>query len=81
MYSPTDVRDARLIHQLRQAGYRITPLRDLLPHLCDVDPAAMPLTDREHSIDSRSDALLKATVALAAVPADPTAYPPVPDGP
>ena len=32
-YSPVDVRDAPLIHQLRQAGHRINPLRDLLPTL------------------------------------------------
>jgi DNA-binding transcriptional MerR regulator len=80
MYSPTDVRDARLIHQLRQAGYRIAPLRELLPHLRDVEAAAMHLTHREHSIDSRSDALLQATVALATALVDPTTCPSVDGG-
>ena len=80
VYSPTDVRDARLIHQLRQAGYRIPPLRELLPHLRDVDAAAAHLTDRARDIDSRSEALMHATVALAAVLVDPTACPSAPDG-
>lgn len=66
-YSPADVRDARLIHQLRQAGYRISPLRELMPRLRDAQTAATPLADREHGIDRRSRALIPATVALAAV--------------
>jgi hypothetical protein len=32
-YSPSDVRDARIVHQLRMAGYRIGPLKDLMPQL------------------------------------------------
>ena len=65
IYNPTDVRDARLIHQLRQAGHRIAPLRDLLPTLHSDGSAGEILTDRERSIHARSRALLNATIALA----------------
>lgn len=65
IYNPTDVRDARLIHQLRQAGHRIRPLRDLLPMLQTGGSASEILTDRERSIHARSQALLSATIALA----------------
>ncbi|MEV0415518.1 MerR family transcriptional regulator [Streptomyces sp. NPDC050448] len=30
-YSPAQVRDAGIVHQLRSAGYRIDPLRTLIP--------------------------------------------------
>jgi DNA-binding transcriptional MerR regulator len=65
IYSPIDVRDARLIHQLRHAGHRIAPLRDLLPTLRAGDSLDEVLTDREHSIQTRSRALLEATITLA----------------
>lgn len=65
IYNPTDVRDARLIHQLRQAGHRISPLRDLLPTLQTDGSASEILTDRERSIHDRSRALLNATIGLA----------------
>ncbi|GAA4932741.1 MerR family transcriptional regulator [Streptomonospora halophila] len=32
-YAPADVRDARVVDQLRRAGYRIGALRDLMPRL------------------------------------------------
>lgn len=32
-YSPAQTRDARIVHQLRGAGYRIEPLRELMPQL------------------------------------------------
>lgn len=62
-YSPTDVRDARLIHQLRRAGYRIEPLRALLPQLRErgLDER---LAQREASITARSVALFRASVLL-----------------
>lgn len=63
-YSPVDVRDARLIHQLRQAGHRIKPLRDLLPTLQTQGAWADVLAAREHSVRTRSRALLNATDAL-----------------
>ena len=65
VYSPTDVRDARLIHQLRQAGHRITPLRALLPTLRTTGSWNEILTERDQSIHTRSRALLDASHALA----------------
>ncbi|MEX2970150.1 MerR family transcriptional regulator [Streptomyces sp. C184] len=69
-YSPAHTRDARIVHQLRTAGYRIDPLRALMPELRrghrseDVEAA---LAARDASITARSRALLDAGVALAAV--------------
>ena len=63
-YSPVDVRDAPLIHQLRQAGHRINPLRDLLPTLQTGDAWAEVLAGRDNSVRTRSRALLNATDAL-----------------
>ncbi|MFJ1754937.1 MerR family transcriptional regulator [Kitasatospora sp. NPDC088134] len=67
-YTPAQVRDARIVHQLRLAGYRIAPLRALLPHLrgarrpAEVDAA---LTARDADLTARSRALLEAAAALA----------------
>lgn len=66
-YRPTDVRDARLVHQLRAAGYRIGPLRDLLPTLRQSQAWSELLGAREHSIYLRSTALLQGTAILASV--------------
>ncbi|MFI1302865.1 MerR family transcriptional regulator [Streptomyces sioyaensis] len=69
-YSPAHTRDARIVHQLRTAGYRIDPLRTLMPELRrghrseDVEAA---LAARDTHITARSRALLDATVALGAV--------------
>jgi DNA-binding transcriptional MerR regulator len=69
-YTPAQVRDARIVHQLRRAGYRITPLQALMPQLRrtrrseDVESA---LAARDVSITTRSRALLDAAAALAAV--------------
>lgn len=63
-YSPTQVRDARIVHQLRGAGYRIQPLRALLPNLREVRTA---LVARDAGIATRSRALLDAAVSLSAV--------------
>jgi DNA-binding transcriptional MerR regulator len=67
-YSPGDVRDARIVHQLRLAGYGIGPIRVLMPQLRRaqrwVDVAGM-LADRAASITSRSHALLRAAAALS----------------
>lgn len=63
-YRPVDVRDARLVHQLRRAGYRIEPLRELLPQLRGEGGWDARLSEREHSILTRSAALLRGTAAL-----------------
>ncbi|MCZ2860265.1 MerR family transcriptional regulator [Blastococcus sp. VKM Ac-2987] len=66
-YSPDAVRDARITHQLRRAGYRIGPLRALLDQLrrtgrgSDVEAG---LAARSTSIDDRSRALLQGAAAL-----------------
>ncbi|MBV7705252.1 MerR family transcriptional regulator [Nocardia nova] len=66
LYAPEDVRDARIAHQLRLAGYRIPALRDLLSALRafrggDVSAA---LAAREVEIDTRSWALFEAAALL-----------------
>jgi DNA-binding transcriptional MerR regulator len=69
-YLPAQVRDARIVHQLRQAGYRVEPLRALMPELRqarrweEVDSA---LAARRASITARSQALLDGAAALNAV--------------
>lgn len=69
-YTPAQARDARIVHQLRSAGYRIDPLRTLMPELrhgrgsADVRAA---LATRDASIATRSRALLDAAAALSAV--------------
>lgn len=63
-YSPAQVRDARIVHQLRNAGYRIEPLRALMPNLRELRTA---LATRDASIVARSQALLDAAVSLSAV--------------
>ncbi len=69
-YSPADVRDARIVHQLRLAGYRIGPLRALLPELRGARRPAdvlAALAARDADIDVRSRALLQGSAALAAL--------------
>ncbi|WP_045693872.1 MerR family transcriptional regulator [Streptomyces rubellomurinus] len=69
-YTPAQVRDARIVHQLRKAGYRITPLRALMPvlrHEGRSDEVAAALTARDASIAVRSKALLDGAAALSAV--------------
>lgn len=67
VYSPYEVRNARIIHQLRQAGYGIAILQQLLPALRTGrrwDEVTAALTVRETSIETRSRALFDATAAL-----------------
>ncbi|GAA2828849.1 MerR family transcriptional regulator [Kitasatospora paracochleata] len=69
-YTPAQVRDARIVHQLRQAGYRIAPLRALMPELRRArrtDQLATALAARDAAATARSKALLDGTVALGAV--------------
>jgi DNA-binding transcriptional MerR regulator len=67
-YTPTQVRDVRIVRQLRMAGYRIEPLRALMPELrhtlgsADVMAA---LAARDISIQTRSQALLEGAAALS----------------
>ncbi|MFD4401824.1 MerR family transcriptional regulator [Nocardia sp. NPDC058499] len=68
VYSPDDVRAARLVHQLRLAGYGIESLRQLVPELRGRrhwNDLATALTARDTRIDSRSAALLQGAAALS----------------
>jgi DNA-binding transcriptional MerR regulator len=67
-YTPVQVRDARIVHQLRLAGYRIEPLRGLMPQLRSarfLGDVAGALAAREASITVRSRALLDGAAALS----------------
>lgn len=69
-YSPAAVRDARIAHQLRLAGYRIDVLRALIPQLStarDHDGVLKGLNARDSRLDERSRALLHGTAALVAM--------------
>ncbi|GAB3321337.1 MerR family transcriptional regulator [Geodermatophilus aquaeductus] len=69
-YTPADVRDARIVVQLRRAGYRIGPLRELLPQVRRAgrrDDVLAALAARDADVDARSRALLEGTAALAAL--------------
>ncbi|MBB5917374.1 DNA-binding transcriptional MerR regulator [Nocardia transvalensis] len=68
VYTPGDVRDARIVHQLRSAGYGIPALQALVPQLRaagGVDAVMAGLAARDASIDTRSRALFEAAAALA----------------
>lgn len=67
-YFPDDVRDARIVHQLRLAGHRVAPLRALMPELRRTrrwDEVMTTLAARDASVDARSRALLDAAAALS----------------
>ena len=69
-YSPGDVRDARIVSQLRRAGYRIESLRALLPELRRarrVEEVAAALAARDAGITARSRALLRGAALLDAL--------------
>jgi DNA-binding transcriptional MerR regulator len=69
-YTPAQVRDARIVHQLRRAGYRIAPVRALMPQLRRArrsEDVASALAARDASIAARSRALLDGAAALSAV--------------
>lgn len=69
-YPPNAVRDARIVHQLRMAGYRIATLQALMPQLRTArrwDEVLGALAVRDASITARSHALLQGAAALTAV--------------
>lgn len=68
-YLPADVRDARIVHQLRRAGHGVGPLRALMPQLRGGrrwGEVLAALADRDAAVDARSRALVRATAALHA---------------
>lgn len=66
-YTPSQVRDARIVHQLRLAGYRIDTLRAVLPEVTGHGKAevAAALAARDLSIENRSRALLDAAAVIS----------------
>lgn len=67
-YTPSQVRDARIVHQLRLAGYRVAPLRALMPELRRsrrLEDVASALAARDAGITARSRALFDGTAALS----------------
>ncbi|WP_343952063.1 MerR family transcriptional regulator [Nonomuraea longicatena] len=70
VYTPAQVRDARIVHQLRKAGYRIPAIRALMPELRPArrsEEVAAALAARAAAIAARSRALLDGGAALSAV--------------
>ncbi|MFB7668648.1 MerR family transcriptional regulator [Kitasatospora sp. NPDC056138] len=78
-YTPAQVRDARIVHQLRKAGYRVAPLRALMPEVRRArrpEDLASALAARDASIATRSKALLDGAAALSAVLSPAASAPP-----
>lgn len=66
-FSPAAVRDARIVHQLRLAGYGIPVLRALMPQLLSGrrwSEVIKTLTARRAAVDTRSRALLRAAALI-----------------
>lgn len=69
-YTPEQVRDARIVHQLRGAGYRVDTVRTLMPAVrrgYRSGDVAAGLAAREADIEARSRALLEAAGSLGVV--------------
>ncbi|MGW5450455.1 MerR family transcriptional regulator [Nocardia sp. NPDC003979] len=68
-YTPEQVRDARIVHQLRRAGYGITTLRTVLTQFRRSGPGELrdALATREAALTRRSRALVAAAAALTEV--------------
>ncbi|QXV62750.1 MerR family transcriptional regulator [Amycolatopsis sp. TNS106] len=69
-YTPSQVRDARIVQQLRLAGYRVAPLRALMPELRRsrrLEDVASALAARDAGIAARSRALFDGTAELSRV--------------
>ncbi|MFE3742551.1 MerR family transcriptional regulator [Streptomyces sp. NPDC059096] len=63
-YTPADVRDAHLVHQLRRGGYLLTQIAPLLAELREAaspDSAASAIADRRHRLHTRALAMLRAS--------------------
>lgn len=69
-YSPGEVRDVRIVHQLRLAGYRIPQLQALMPQLRQAGrwaEVSSALAAREASLNSRSRHLIDGAALLIAL--------------
>ncbi|MFD3518853.1 MerR family transcriptional regulator [Streptomyces sp. NPDC058653] len=66
-YSPADVRDAHIVHQLRRGGYVLAQIAPLLAELGDVTSpasAASAIAERRHRLHTRALAMLKASAEM-----------------
>lgn len=80
-YPPTAVRDARLIHQLRAAGYRVDDLRQVLPIMRESGGHSVAILDaRDCDLADRSMHLLRAGGRLADLIIALGTDPPLPTG-
>lgn len=69
VYSPADVRDAQLVHQLRRGGYRLEQIAPLIVQVRSaggVAPVAWMLRDWHARLTTRSRAMLTGAAALDA---------------
>ncbi|MFE9575941.1 MerR family transcriptional regulator [Nocardia sp. NPDC006044] len=69
-YPPSQVRDARIVHQLRKAGYRIAHLRAVMPELRSAhrsEDLHAALAARDAGLTARATALLDAAAELRIV--------------
>lgn len=64
IYAPADVRDARVVHQLRLAGYRVPPLMPVIRQRGRTFDITTARQARDANINSRSRALLQAAARL-----------------
>lgn len=67
-YLPAEARDARIVQQLRRAGYRVEALRALMPALRRTgrwEEVTAALAVRDAGLDTRSRALLDGAAALS----------------
>ncbi|MFC8080432.1 MerR family transcriptional regulator [Streptomyces sp. NPDC057307] len=63
-YTPGDVRDANIVHQLRRGGYMLAQIAPLLGELRDVTSpasAASAIAERRHRLHTRAIAMLHAS--------------------
>ncbi|MCO6004060.1 MerR family transcriptional regulator [Actinoallomurus purpureus] len=63
-YTPSDIRDANIVHQLRRSGYLLTQIAPLLGELRDATSpasAASAIADRRNRLHTRALAMLHAS--------------------
>ncbi|HEY8475096.1 MAG TPA: TioE family transcriptional regulator [Natronosporangium sp.] len=69
VYTPADVRDARLVHQLRRGGYRLAQIAPVVAQVRaagGVEPLAAMLADWRARLSARGRAMLAGAAALDA---------------
>jgi DNA-binding transcriptional MerR regulator len=67
VYTEADVRDARLVHQLRRGGYRLDRIAPLIAQVRTaggIEPVQAMLDDWQHRLSTRARAMLTGAAAL-----------------